>query len=88
MAHILILMIRYPQCNHAYTWGIRLYSILLSLTFFIFDKALSIILVVSMLGAIGTMAFVIATPKVGERFTEFYILDYPTELRMGMSAVA
>jgi len=51
------------------------------------DKALSIILVLAILAAIGTLGYAIATPKVGERFTEFYILgldgmaaDYPTEL--------
>ncbi len=54
------------------------------------DKALSIILVIVILGALGTLVYVIATPKVGESFTEFYILgmggeatDYPTELRVG-----
>jgi len=56
------------------------------------DKTLSIILVVSILGALGTLGYVIATPKVGERFTEFYILglegkatDYPIELTLGES---
>jgi uncharacterized membrane protein len=41
-------------------------------------------------GALGTLGYVIATPRVGERFTEFYILglegraeDYPRELRVG-----
>ena len=38
------------------------------------DKALSIVLILAILGAIGTLAYVIASPKVGERFTEFYIL--------------
>ena len=54
------------------------------------DKVLSIVLVVAILGALGTLIYVIATPKVGERFTEFYILgpegkatDYATELRIG-----
>lgn len=114
-----------------YTWDIRLYPILLSLTVFILimsafawykrkrllvpeerffvpflyrqhlpslnwkgsgraDKILTIILIVSILGAIGTLAYVIAVPKVGERFTEFYVLGldgkaagYPTELVVG-----
>ena len=50
----------------------------------IWDKTLSVILVVSILGALGMLGYVIAKPKVGERFTEFYILgregkaiDYP-----------
>ncbi len=54
------------------------------------DKALSIILVVAILGVLGTLGYVIATPKVGERFTEFYILGqegkvtkYPSELKVG-----
>ena len=38
------------------------------------DKVLSIVLVVAIIGATGTLRYVISTPKVGERFTEFYIL--------------
>ena len=111
-------------------WGIKLYSILLSLSFFIlamsaiawykrriyapgdrfsvsflyrqrlpglkwremagWDKVLSIVLAISILGAIGTLGYVIATPKVGEKFTEFYILgsegkaaNYPDKLVVG-----
>jgi uncharacterized membrane protein len=54
------------------------------------DKVLSIILTVVIVGAIGTLGYVIATPKVGEKFTEFYILgpegragNYPEELKVG-----
>ncbi len=53
------------------------------------DKMLSIILVAAILGAIGTLGYVIATPGVGEKFTEFYLglegkaIDYPRELRVG-----
>jgi len=54
------------------------------------DKVLSIILVVAIVGALGSLGYVIATPKVRERFTEFYVLglegkaiDYPRELRVG-----
>lgn len=54
------------------------------------DRALSILLVVAILGAIGTLGYVIATPKIGEKFTEFYILGlggkaegYPRELYVG-----
>jgi len=57
------------------------------------DRVLSIILVVAVLGALGMLGYVIATPKVGERFTEFYILglsgkatDYPKEIRVGEEA--
>lgn len=57
----------------------------------ILDKILSIILIVAILGAMGMLSYILATPeKVGERFTEFYILGlegkasaYATELRMG-----
>ncbi len=54
------------------------------------DKVLSIVLVASILGAIGALAYVIITPKAGEKFTEFYVLGpdgkatgYPTELTVG-----
>lgn len=57
------------------------------------DRVLSIILVVAVLGALGMLGYVIAAPKVGERFTEFYILglsgkatDYPKEVRVGEEA--
>ena len=54
------------------------------------DKTLSIILVLTILGALGMLGYTIANPKVGEGFTEFYIeglegkaADYPKELVMG-----
>jgi len=54
------------------------------------DRILSVILVLSILVAIGMVVYVIVTPKQGEKFTEFYILgpggkadDYPTSLRVG-----
>ena len=54
------------------------------------DKVLSVILVASILGAIGTLAYVIITPKAVEKYTEFYILgldgkamNYPDELTVG-----
>ena len=47
-------------------------------------------MVVSILGALGTLGYTIANPKIGEKFTEFYILgpegkaaDYPSELKIG-----
>lgn len=52
------------------------------------DLILTIILVFSIALAAGMIYFVITTPKIGERFTEFYILDpsgkaesYPTEMK-------
>ena len=54
------------------------------------DKALSVILALTILGALGSLGYTIANPKVGERFTEFYIeglegraADYPEELVVG-----
>jgi len=38
------------------------------------DKALSVSLLIAILAAIGCLGYVIATPKQGEKFTEFYIL--------------
>lgn len=53
------------------------------------DKVLSVVLVGVILGALGTLGYAIAAPRV-ERFTEFYILgiegkvgDYPEELIVG-----
>jgi len=52
------------------------------------DKVLSVVLVITIMGALGTLGYVIATPKVGEKFTEFYMLeakesDYPQEFNIG-----
>lgn len=54
------------------------------------NKILSIILALAILGALGIMGYVIATPRLEQRFTEFYILglegkatDYPKELAVG-----
>lgn len=53
------------------------------------NKVISIILVLTVLGALGMLGYVVAKPKVGERFTEFYILGlegkatgYPQELKV------
>jgi uncharacterized membrane protein len=50
------------------------------------DRGLSALLVVSIVVAVATTAYVLAVPKEGEHFTEFYILgpggkaaDYPTD---------
>lgn len=54
------------------------------------NKALSVLLVLAIVGAVGIMSYVTVTPKVGGRFTEFYVLgpesmgkDYPRELEIG-----
>ena len=48
------------------------------------NKVLNIVLIIAILGAIGTLFYTVAKPK-GERFTEFYLLgingqaaDYPS----------
>ena len=53
------------------------------------SKSLSIMLLVSILGALGALGYVLVTPKLGERLTEFYILGpdstaqgYPDEFVM------
>lgn len=54
------------------------------------DKVLTVVLLCAIIAAIGTLIYVISTPKVGEKFTEFYILGeggkaegYPRELVVG-----
>ncbi len=54
------------------------------------DKALTVVLIISILLSIATLAYVIAVPKQGEKFTEFYILGpegkadkYPTKYVLG-----
>ncbi len=54
------------------------------------DKALTIILILTIIISIAALVYVIVTPKQGEKFTEFYILgpggkayDYPTSVQAG-----
>lgn len=54
------------------------------------DKILSVALVGAILFAVGSLYYVVTTPKVGEKFTEFYILgpggkaeDYPLDMKTG-----
>jgi len=57
------------------------------------DRALTIILAIVIIIAMVSLVYVIATPKIGEKFTEFYILGpgdiadkYPRNLIMGENA--
>ncbi|MDH7508568.1 MAG: DUF1616 domain-containing protein [Methanomassiliicoccales archaeon] len=57
------------------------------------DRALNIILVISIAASLIALVYVIAVPKQGEKFTEFYILgpdgkahNYPTNLTVGENA--
>ena len=52
-----------------------------------YNKILTVVLVGAILCALGFLGYILATPKLTERFTEFYILDrdgqtdsYPVEL--------
>lgn len=54
------------------------------------ERVLTITLVVAILGALGMLGYILATPKEKEAFTEFYILgqggkavDYPIDLKLG-----
>jgi len=54
------------------------------------ERVLYVILVIVILGTLGTLGYVFAKPRVGETFTEFYILDsegkataYPRQLKAG-----
>lgn len=54
------------------------------------DRLLTMLLVITIVGAIGILAYVIQSPSEGEKFTEFYILgpggkmeDYPQRLILG-----
>ncbi len=56
----------------------------------VWDKVLSIVLVLAILSALVMLGYVIANPKPGERFVEFYLLGlsakaegYPRELKVG-----
>jgi uncharacterized membrane protein len=57
------------------------------------DRLLTAALLASVVFAVGTLVYVVATPRQGERFTEFYILGtggmaegYPTSLEVGEGA--
>ena len=50
------------------------------------DGIVSVVLALTMTGAIATLAYAFANPQVGERFTEFYMLgagSLPRELTVG-----
>ena len=58
--------------------------------FSLLDKVLSILLVLAIFFALGSIFYVVATPKAGEKFTEFYLLGkdgkaegYPRNLSFG-----
>lgn len=57
------------------------------------DKAISLVLVLMILGAAGALFYVVTTPRAGEHFTDFYLLgsegkakNYPGQLVLGDKA--
>ena len=55
-----------------------------------FSRFFSVFIVVAIIGTIGTLGYLIANPKMGDSFTEFYVVglegkaeDYPRELMVG-----
>jgi uncharacterized membrane protein len=59
----------------------------------LFSKLLSVLVMISILGATGMLGYYLASQKVGEKFTEFYVLgpegeasDYPKEISVGDEA--
>lgn len=57
------------------------------------NKSLTVLMAIAILSVIGAIAYVISTPKIGEKLTEFYILGpdgkaegYPRKIRSGESA--
>jgi uncharacterized membrane protein len=58
------------------------------------SRALSVVLILAVLGTIGTLVYTIAFPKVGEKFTQFYILgkggqaaNYPVNFTLSKGVV-
>ena len=54
------------------------------------DKALTVIVIITIIITVFALVYIIVTPKQGEKFTEFYILgqggkayDYPTKVAIG-----
>jgi uncharacterized membrane protein len=57
------------------------------------DRVLSLLLILAILGAMGSLGYVVTKPKVGESFTEFYVLGlegkaegYPRQVLLGDEA--
>ena len=57
------------------------------------DKALTLLLGAAVIIAVTSLIYVVVVPKIGEKFTEFYLLsterradDYPTNLTVGKAA--
>lgn len=74
-------------------FGIRFDLALVGWGISIQNKVLSIILVLTVLGTLGILSYAIATPKLGQKFTEFYLglesmtTDYPERLKVGEEGI-
>jgi len=82
----IIAMIRRAQVPNELRFGINIESKSLKKQRGPVDKLLTALVVITILGALTTLIYVVSNPKVGEKFTEFYILglndmasDYPVE---------
>lgn len=58
------------------------------------SSALTIALLIALIALVGATIYIAISPKIGERFTEFYILgpegkayNYPTNLTVGQEAM-
>ena len=78
---------RLPREEH---FGAEFHLTLPSWGIGIWGKTLSIFLLLAILGTLGTVGYILAIPKVGESFSEFYILGlegkttgYPKGLKVG-----
>ena len=89
----IVAIFRLKRLEESDRFSLKFQSIRLGWTGNKWDKTLSVVLVISILAAITVLGYIIATPKVGEKFTEFYVLgpggeaaDYPTEISTGEEA--
>jgi uncharacterized membrane protein len=89
----IIAWFRLARFNESDRFRLKFQSIQLGWSGTKWDKALSAILIVSILAAVSVLGYTLATPKVGEKFTEFYVLGlggeasgYPTEVLVGEEA--
>ena len=89
----IIAWLRLRGLDELYRFQLEFQSIQLGWSGTKWNKALSAMLVISILAAISVLGYTLATPKTGEKFTEFYILGlegdasgYPKELLTGEEA--
>ena len=86
----IIAWVRWGRLPKEEQFGIKFHTVLSGWGGGAWGKPLSIILVIIIVAGLSALGYAAATPKVGERFTEFYIAglagkvsDYPKELVVG-----